>query len=117
MSNNQNILQNFDWLEELDEQAAETITGVGGSSEKFTIRNKTKDAIKYTLDGRSFTQKSNEGFIWTTTLGGIIKFDSDTREKTVSNKSYDLSDGKKYEFRDNTKTTDNKFDIELFDIG
>lgn len=112
MSNNQNILEDFGLLEELDEQAGETITG---GYEVFTVTNKTKYDISYFLDGKlSKVEKPGQGLVWTTSKGGIIKFDTDSRDKYVQYKSYNLSDGKKYEFQDNKKTIGNPYDIDLY---
>ncbi|MEH2447305.1 MAG: hypothetical protein V7K18_16310 [Nostoc sp.] len=115
MSNNQNILEDFSLLEELDEQAGETITG---GYEVFTVTNKTKYNITYLVDGvSSKVQKPGQGLIWTAYKGGIIKFDTDSRDKYVQNKSYNLADGKKYEFQDNKSTPGNPYDINLYSVG
>lgn len=50
--NNQSILQNFALVEELDEQAAEIISG----GDKVTIENKTGCDILFRLDGKQTAQ-------------------------------------------------------------
>ncbi|MEH2247454.1 hypothetical protein [Nostoc sp.] len=116
MSNNQNILEGLGLIEELDEQAGETITG--GAQEVFTVTNKTKYDITYFVDGTSSkVQKPGQGLVWTTYKGGIIKFDTDGRKDYVVNKSYNLADGKKYEFQDDKSTAGNPYDINLYSVG
>ena len=46
--NNQSILENFAFGEELDAQAAEIISG---GAEGFIIRNATGSQLTYTVDG------------------------------------------------------------------
>ncbi|MEH2271082.1 MAG: hypothetical protein V7K68_22140 [Nostoc sp.] len=94
--NNQSILQNFALGEEIDEQAAEIISG---GYEKFRIRNATSEPIGYTMDGvESVIQPGQEQKI-RTDLGGSIKFDRDTRDRVVRPRGYDLSDAQQYEFQ------------------
>ncbi|MEH2283944.1 MAG: hypothetical protein V7K90_21905 [Nostoc sp.] len=114
MSNNQSILQDFGLVEELDEEAGETITG---GAEVFTIKNKTPYDITYILDGKSWLHRPNETWIWTAYSGGIIKFDKDSRNNYVDNQSYNLADGRIYEFQDKTSTPGNPFDIELYSVA
>ncbi|MBD2385192.1 hypothetical protein [Cylindrospermum sp. FACHB-282] len=112
--NNQSILQNFALVEEIDEQAAEIISG---GYEVFTIRNKTQYNITHVLDGKEFLMKPNEEWIYTAYQGGTIKFDVDGRDDYNQSKSYNLSDGKIYEFQDNKYTAGNPYDIELYSVG
>ncbi|MBN3898647.1 MAG: hypothetical protein V7L14_26690 [Nostoc sp.] len=117
MSNNQSILQDFGLVEELDEQAGETITG---GYEVFTITNRTGYNIPYSIDGtqtRSEFAKPGGSAVWTAYSGGIIKFDTDGRAGYVQTQSYNLSNGAKYEFQYNTKTPGNPYDINLYKVG
>jgi hypothetical protein len=112
--NNQSILQNFGLVEELDEQAAEIISG---GYEVFTIRNKTGYDITHVLDGKAFLIKPNESWVYTAYNGGIIKLDTDGRNDKKEFQSYNLSDGKIYEFQDNKYTRGNPYDIDLYRVG
>ena len=93
--NNQSILQNFGLVEEIDEQAAEIISG---GYETFTIKNSTNNRISYTVDGVQYTIRPGQEQTIGTNLGGKIRFDSDSTNETVNLKGYDLSDSGKYEF-------------------
>lgn len=112
--NNQSILQNFGLVEELDEQAAEIISG---GYEVFTIRNKTQYNITHVLDGTAFLIKPNETWRYTAYQGGIIQLDTDGRDAYKEFKSYNLSDGEIYEFQDNNYTAGNPYDIDLYRVG
>ncbi|BAY22420.1 hypothetical protein NIES2100_21830 [Calothrix sp. NIES-2100] len=94
--NNQSILQNFAFGEEIDEQAAEIISG---GTEKFRIKNTTSQAISYTMDGVECVIQPGQEQRIVTDMGGIVKFDRDTRDKQVRAKGYDLSDSEQYEFQ------------------
>lgn len=83
----------------------------------FTVKNKTQYDITHVLDGKSFKQKPNESLIFTAYSGGIIKFDSDGRKDYVQNKSYNLSNGRTYEFQNNNSTPGNPYDIELYKVA
>lgn len=107
-------LQEFDLVEELNEQAAETISG---GYEVFTIRNKTKFNITYTLDGKKWLHKPNESWIWTAYKGGKIKFDADGRNNYNQSQSYNLSNGKVYEFQNNNYTPGNPYDLDLYHVS
>ncbi|MDJ0800742.1 MAG: hypothetical protein QNJ51_28695 [Calothrix sp. MO_167.B12] len=115
MSENQSLLQNFDLVEELDEKAAEKISG---GYEVFTVKNQTKYNVHYYVDGKK-TKYPRPGAvsIWTAYKGGIIKFDIDGRTKYKKWRKYNLADGGVYAFRDNKKTKGNPYDIELYRIG
>ncbi|MEH2116535.1 hypothetical protein [Nostoc sp.] len=112
--NNQSILQNFGLVEEIDEQVAEIISG---GYEVFTIRNNTGYDIKHKLDGKLFRMKPNQESVYTTYNGGIIQFDADMRGGYQRWKSYNLRDGKIYEFKDNGKTAGNPYDINIYRVG
>lgn len=114
MLNNQNILQNLALVEELDEQAAETISG---GYEVFTVKNKTQYNITYVLDGKQFLHKPNESWTWTAYSGGTIKFDEDSRSGYQQDKSYNLANGRTYEFQNNNTTPGNPYDIELYKVA
>ncbi|MDZ8189851.1 MAG: hypothetical protein RMX96_34080 [Nostoc sp. ChiSLP02] len=117
MSNNQNLLEGLGLLEELDEQAAETLTG---GYEVFTVRNKTKYSVVYYVDGTKSpgyaSKPYNGAAVWTAYSGGIIKFDADGRSGYVQTKKYNLANGGVYEFRYNNSTPGNPYDINLYRI-
>lgn len=101
--NNQSILQNFALGEEIDEQAAEIISG--GAVEKFRIKNATDVSISYTMDGVETIIKPGQEHRIFTEKGGNIKFDRDTRKSIIIPAGYNLSNGKQYEFRTNSKNS------------
>ncbi|MBN3947670.1 MAG: hypothetical protein HWQ38_14905 [Nostoc sp. NMS7] len=118
MSNNQDIFQGLGLVEELDEQAGETITG---GYEVFEVKNQTKYNVSYYLDGTKspgYASKPYSGdAIWTAYSGGIIKFDADGRNGYTQYKTYNLANGGVYAFRDNNSTKGNPYDIELYKVG
>ncbi|YAG14897.1 hypothetical protein NSTC745_04247 [Nostoc sp. DSM 114161] len=110
--NNQSILQNFGLVEEMDEQAAEIISG---GSEEFTIRNNTRGNITYNLDGYDVIIQPGEE-LYHITYEGIIDFNTYSGSAfLVLNKSYNLSDGQVYEFQNNYDTA-NSYDIDLYPV-
>jgi hypothetical protein len=111
---NQNLWSEFGAVEELSEQAAETISG---GYEVFTIYNKTGYNITHVLDGKAFRLKPNEYDRYTAFSGGIIKFDTDGRSGYKQNKTYNLGDGHVYEYQDNKSTRGNPYDIELYTVA
>jgi hypothetical protein len=112
--NNQSILQNFGLVEEIDEQAAEIISG---GYEVFSIRNKTNYNITHVLDGTAFLIQPGEEWIYTAYNGGTIDFDVDGRDDHNLSKLYNLEDGEIYEFQDNNYTTGNPYDIDLYRVS
>ena len=110
MSSNQGLWADFGVVEELTEQAAETISG---GSEVFSIFNNTNADVAYTIDGKLFGIQSGDVYTYTTTGNGIITFDDDIRTGIVVNKSYNLSDGSSYVFEPNQNTA-NPYDIDLY---
>ncbi|MEH2352603.1 hypothetical protein [Nostoc sp.] len=115
MLTNQSCLESFGLIEELDEQAAETISG---GYEVFEVKNKTGYNIPYTVDGTTTGDPSpGSDRIWTAYSGGIIEFDSDGRSGYELYKKYNLADGGVYEFQDNTTTIGNPYDIELYKVA
>lgn len=118
MNNNQNeqllslLADNPELAMGLNEKDAETISG--GAQEVFTMRNKTKYNITYTLDGKNWLHRPGEEWIWTTYQGGKVTFDIDGRKEYKEFKSYNLSNGKIYEFQDNNYTKGNPYDIDLY---
>jgi hypothetical protein len=114
MLNNQSVLQNLALIEELDEQAAETISG---GYEVFTVKNKTQYDITLVLDGKKFLQKPNQEFTYTAYKGGKITFDADGRNGYEQDKSYNLANGGKYEFQDNRSTPGNPYDLNLYSVA
>ncbi len=105
---------NQDLFVDLNQKDAETVSG---GYEVFTIRNKTNYNVGYTVDGKSWTHKPGEVWIWTAYKGGKIKFDQDGRSGVKSYKKYNLSNGKIYEFQNNNSTPGNPYDIELYRVG
>lgn len=77
--NNQSILQNFAFGEEINEQAAEIISG---GVERFTLKNDTQKAIIYTVDDVAWIIQPGEEHTVITDMGGKIRFDGDTRDIT-----------------------------------
>jgi hypothetical protein len=110
--NNQSILQNFGLVQEIDEQAAEIISG---GYEVFTIRNKTRYTITHNLDGNLYTIRPNEAWIYTAPKG-IIRFDTDGRNQFKEFRTMDLRDGQIYEFQDNNYTPGNPYDLDLYRV-
>lgn len=113
MSNNQGLWADFGVVEELTEQAAETISG---GTEVFSIYNNTNADIAGTIDGNSFGLQSGDVFTYTTSGNGMITFDYDVRKGIVANKSYNLSDGGNYFFDPNENTVD-PYDVDLYRIA
>ena len=113
LQNNQSILQNLALVEELDEQAAEIISG----GMRFTIRNKTRYDITYILDGDRSIMHPGETTSWD--IPGdkvkVITFNPDPGRPRMQ-KSYRLSDWRTYEFKPNPKTP-NPNDIDLYQRG
>lgn len=104
-----------DLFVDVNQEDAETVSG---GYEVFTIGNKTKYNVGYTIDrGKEFKHKPNQSWVWTAYSGGIIKFDEDGRDGYKQYKSYNLANGGKYEFRDNKTTKGNPYDIELYRIS
>ncbi|HEY9766942.1 MAG TPA: hypothetical protein V6C71_00360 [Coleofasciculaceae cyanobacterium] len=100
-------------FEDLNNKDAETVSG--GAVEKFTIYNQTNGGRNpYTVDGTR-TSRPYGNSEWTTGKGGIIKFDYDYGRSGVQQRTYDLSDGRKYAFRYDTRTS-YADDIDLYDI-
>ncbi len=115
MLTNQSCLKSFGLIEELDEQAAETISG---GYEVFEVKNKTGYNIPYTVDGKTTGDPSpGSDRIWTAYSGGIIEFDADGRTGYQLYKKYDLVEGGVYEFQDNIKTDGNPYDIDLYRVA
>ena len=105
---------NQDLFIDLNNKSAETISG---GYEVFTIKNSTKYNVWYKVDGKSWTHKPGEVWIWTAYKGGKIKFDQDGRSGVKSYKKYNLANGGIYEFQDNRTTAGNPYDIELYSVG
>ena len=107
--NNQSILKNFGLGEEIDEQAAEIISGGGDT---FTVKNKTSGFIYHRLDSSYYLMSPGEERKYAGNPG-MIEFDTDTRPFMFKPKSQLLVNGKTYEFRDQMKTPES-YDIDLF---
>ncbi|MEH1917927.1 hypothetical protein [Nostoc sp.] len=114
MLTNQSYLEYFGLIEELDEQATETISGGYGV---FEIKNKTVYNVPYAIDG-TVTGDPAPGSdrIWTAYSGNglTIEFDADVRIDYIKLKKYTLTDGV-YEFQNNLNT-DNPYDIDLYSV-
>jgi hypothetical protein len=106
--NNQSILESFGLVEELDEQAAEIISG---GLERFSIKNETQNPIYYTLDGVRSVIKPGQEHRIRTDLGGDIRFDGDSRDTVVRPKGYDLRDSGRYVFYSTATNNPNKIDL------
>ncbi|MEH2257535.1 hypothetical protein [Nostoc sp.] len=113
MLTNQSCLESFDLIEELDEQAAETISG---GYEVFSIKNTVGFDVNFSLDDTSFTLPANETWIYTAYSGGTIEFDSDKRGGYEQYKTYNLADGKVYEFQDNP-SPGNPYDFDIYSVA
>ena len=108
-----NLLGAVNLVQELDNKAAETISG---GLERFTVRNETDIRIPYTVDGTKTTRPyGGSASVWTTGKGGKIDFDYDFGLSGVQSRKYNLADGRTYAFRYDTRTPYDE-DIELFDI-
>jgi hypothetical protein len=114
MLNNQSILE-LGLVEEIDEQAAETISG---GYEVFTIKNETNYNVHYSVDGKETKYwQPGASSVWTAYSGGIVRFDTDGRSNYIEWKKYNLADGGVYAFRDKKSTVGNPYDIELYRIA
>ncbi|MEH1945667.1 MAG: hypothetical protein V7K77_01530 [Nostoc sp.] len=114
MTSNQSCLESFGLIEELDEQATETISGGYGV---FEIKNKTVYSVPYAIDGTTIGDPApSSDRIWTTYSGDrlTIEFDADVRTDYIKLKKYTLTDGV-YEFQNNLNT-DNPYDIDLYSV-
>ncbi|MBD2609281.1 hypothetical protein H6G81_33450 [Scytonema hofmannii FACHB-248] len=112
--NNQSILQYFALVEEIDEQAAEIISG-GGNIESFKIINGTQQPIYYTVDGVEAVIQPGQEQDCSTNLGGKIRFDRDIRDNKIGPRGYNLEDGKAYAFLADYKTSSTD-DINLYQV-
>ena len=106
---------------DLDQKDAEIIGGGWwnpfAKNEKFTIYNETKIRIPYTVDGTKTSRPyGGSASTWNTKKGGEIKFDYDFGRGGYQERKYNLSDGGKYAFRYDTRTS-YAHDIELYKIG
>ena len=109
MSSNQGLWADFGVVEELTEQAAETISG---GSESFLLYNGTDIIVNFTLDGNLVGLLPYEGAVFTTSGDGIISFDADVRTG-IQAQAYNLSDGGRYGFGVNIDTASNPYDFDL----
>ena len=106
--NNQNILQNFGLVEEIDEQFAEIISG----GKEFTVKNNTSRFIYHRLDNSYHLITPGEERKYTSDPG-IIEFDADKRFFYYKPKSMQLDDRGTYEFKDNPS---NPYDTNLIPV-
>jgi hypothetical protein len=113
MSSNQGLWADFGVVEELTEQAAETISG---GAEVFGIYNNTNADITYSIDGKFGKVLSGEEFTYITGGSGLITFDYDVRAAVTATKSYNLADGGNYYFDPNDNTA-NPYDVDLYIIA
>ncbi|MEH2352604.1 hypothetical protein [Nostoc sp.] len=115
MLNNQSYLECFGLIEELDEQATETISG---GYEVFEVRNKTGYDIPYGIDGSVVGNLAPESSRIYTIYGGgglTIEFDVDISTDYKQLKKCTLTNGV-YEFQYNLSTA-YPYDIELYFVG
>ncbi|MBS3025991.1 MAG: hypothetical protein HCA25_02550 [Dolichospermum sp. DET50] len=109
LQNNQSILQNLALVEELDEQAAEIISG----GIRCTIRNKTRYDIAYRLVGGKQSLLRPGEIVQLMTRGQREKIEFDSKE-------YNLFDKGIYEFREKKTIHDiylHRVDQSIFDPG
>ncbi|MEH2107917.1 hypothetical protein [Nostoc sp.] len=112
--NNQSILQNFGLGEEIDEQAAEIISG--GS---VTIRNTIGRFVLYRLDGSTQTNRLEPGqeINLPANDGRRIEFDMYAGSPNLLlYRPYTLADGQRYEFQSNTDTA-RRDDIDMYPVN
>jgi hypothetical protein len=107
--NNQSILESFGLVEEIDEQAAEIISG----GKEFIIKNNTSRFIYHRLDNSYYLITPGEERKYTSDTG-IIEFDADKRFFYYKPKSMPLDETLKYEFKDNTS---NPYDTNLSPVS
>ena len=110
MSSNQSLWADFGAVEELTEQAAETISG---GAEVFSIYNDTDRDILFILDETPFGLRSGQQGVYTAYDGGSITFDTDGRGDYTQLASNNLSDGSVYVFAPNQSTA-NPYDLNLY---
>ncbi|MDJ0621167.1 MAG: hypothetical protein QNJ63_31270 [Calothrix sp. MO_192.B10] len=117
-----NTSANQDLFVDLNEKSAETISGGryengGGRYKVFKIRNNSQGTNPYAVDGvRTQFPYNLQTSFWVTDKRGIIEFDYDYGRPGVQLKRYTLLNGRKYEFRRNTRTA-YRHDIDLYDVG
>ncbi|MEH2266750.1 hypothetical protein [Nostoc sp.] len=115
--NNQSTLENFALVKEIDEQAAEIISG--GS---VTIRNRIERFVLYRLDGSTNTMRLEPGQeinlpVNSCNNGGRIDFDMYAGSSNfLLYKPYTLSDGQTYEFQSNPDTA-RCDDIDMYPVN
>jgi hypothetical protein len=109
MSSNQGLWADFGVVEELTEQAAETISG---GAESFFLYNGTNITVNFNLDGDLWSFEPYAGATLFTSGNGIISFDEDVRAG-IQSKSYNLADGGSYGFGVNLDTASNPYDLDL----
>lgn len=89
---------NQDLFMGLNEEDGEIISG---GYEKFTLKNKIDNIrVGYSIDGGNEVYLQPYETREVSTFGeGIIKFDTDGRNDYLNYRSYNLEDGKTYEFQ------------------
>jgi hypothetical protein len=102
---------------DLREEFSEEIEAInGGYTERFTIKNEVSNLdVSYSVDSALGRLAPNYYEDWTSTSGGFVQFDRDSRSGYQSSPRYNLSNGRIYAFRSNTSTS-NIYDIDLYDI-
>ncbi|MEH1823977.1 MAG: hypothetical protein V7L22_01190 [Nostoc sp.] len=105
--NNQNILQNFGLVEEIDEQSAEIISG----GKKFTIVNNTPKDIYYTMDDAVEVINPGQTQSFDTDFGGTIGFDKDIRQENIIVGRKILKDGRTYQFKPDASGDPNMIEL------
>ncbi|WP_242039633.1 hypothetical protein [Anabaena sphaerica] len=112
--NNQNILENFGLVEEIDEQAAEIISG--GS---VTIRNRIGRFVLYRLDGSTNTMRLEPGQEINLPADGGRRIEFDMyagSPNLLIYRPYTLSNGQTYEFQSNSDTA-RPDDIDMYPVN
>lgn len=113
MLKDKSILDKFDLVEPLNNRDAEVISG---GLESFQIKNTLGRDVIYSIDGADYTQKKDSTVTWVTTGKGTISFDA-SFESGYQDKTYNLTDNRRYEFQYDSETWWNSDDFELYFIG
>ncbi len=113
MSSNRGLWSDFGVVEELTEQAAETISG---GAESFFLYNGTDSPINFNLDGDLWRFEPYAGATLFTSGNGIIAFDEEF-SSGLQAKSYNLDDGGRYVFGSNLNIAGNAYGIDMRSIA
>jgi hypothetical protein len=111
MLEKQTLWSDFGAIEELSEQAAETISG---GAKSFNVYNDTNCNIPFTVDGNLFGVKPFQLAMIATEGDGLISFDGDINPG-FQGKSYKLADGSLNVFEPDSSTS-SRSDFDLIKI-